>query len=143
MSASLNIEKVVQAYNAIRDARTVRRHAYEAEDVKLEADQQLLKGVLLQLLNQSGARSMTTDAGTVFKSEKIKPSAADWGVIWDWMKEHDAPDLVERRLKTTFIKDYMEANAGALPPGVNVMREFEVTVRRPTKAKDGDNEQEA
>jgi hypothetical protein len=62
----------------------------------------------------------------------MKAGAADWGAIWDWMKEHDAADLLERRLKVGFIQQYMEDNEGAVPPGINIHREFEVSVRRPS-----------
>jgi hypothetical protein len=115
------LDRVVQARQAIKDARTVKRHAYEQEDAALEEDQHKLDMLLLQLLN-----------GTVIRSLKLKPSAADWGAIWEWMKANDAADLLERRLKTTFIKEFMDANDGAIPPGINVHREYEVSVRRPT-----------
>jgi hypothetical protein len=38
--------------------------------------------------------------------------------------------MLERRFKKTFVKDYRESNEGAIPPGVSVMREFTVRVRR-------------
>lgn len=138
MEPAINIDRVVNAYNAIRDARTVQRHAWEKQDVALEADQNKLKVLMLELLNANGAKSIATDHGTVYRTEKIRPSAADWGAIWAWMVEHDAMDLLEKRLKTTFIKEYMEEHDGALPPGVNVHREFEVTVRRANTAKEED-----
>lgn len=127
------LDKIVQARQAIKDARTVRRHAWEQVDAELEAEQQRLDAFMLGRLNEQGASSIATEHGTVYRSLKVKPSAADWGAIWDWMKEHDAPELLERRLKATFIKEFMEANDGALPPGINVHREYEVSVRRPTQ----------
>lgn len=132
--AAVNLDRLVEAHQAIKDARTAKRHAWEAEDALLEADQQKIKAVLLHMLNESGAKSFATDRGTVYRREVMKPSAADWGAIWTWMKEHDAPDLVERRLKVGFIQEYMEEHAGAIPPGINVHRVFEVSVRRPNNA---------
>lgn len=130
--ASANLDSVVQIYTTIRDARAAKRHAWEKEDAALEEDQHKLKVLMLDLLNQTGAKSIATTHGTVYRSEKIKPSAADWGAIWQWMKDNDGFDLMERRLKSTFIKTYMEENDGAIPPGVNVHREYEVSVRRPS-----------
>lgn len=126
----IDFDRIVQAHNAIRDARTVRRHAYEKEDAELELEQQRLKAFMLEHLNKTNTKSISTDHGTIYRSLKVKPSAADWGAIWDWMRENDGIDLLERRIKATFVKDFMEANDGALPPGVNVIREFEVSVRR-------------
>lgn len=133
----INLGRVVQVYNAIRDARTAKRHAWEEEDQKLEADMNQLKAFLLDNLNKTGAKSIATDHGTIFRTEKVRPSAADWGVIWDWMVQNDGFDLMERRLKATFVKQFMDENNGALPPGVNVHREFEVSVRRPSSVSGG------
>lgn len=126
-----NLAKIVQAYSAIRDARAAKRRAFDEADAELEADQQTLRAMMLDLLNKTGAKSIATDYGTVIRSEKIKPSAADWGAIWEWMKQNDGFDIMERRLKATFIKEFMEQNDGAIPPGVNVLREYEISVRRP------------
>ena len=127
------IAQIVQARQAIKDARTIKRHAWEQEDEALERDQQLLDTVLLDQLNKIGASSVSTSHGTVIRSLKTRPAAVDWGAIWEWQKANDAADLVERRLKTKFITDYMEEHGGALPPGITVHREYEVSVRRPTK----------
>jgi len=137
--SATELERVIQAHNAIKNARASARRAYEAQDADMEEDQKKLKAWLLGQLNVTGAKSIVTALGTVFRREVMKPSAADWGAIWAWMKEHDAPDLVERRLKVTFIKEYMAANAGALPPGINIHREFEVSVRQPGQATDTAN----
>ncbi len=127
-----NISKIVQAYSAIRDARTAKRHAWEAEDLALEEDQNKLKVMMLELLNATGAKSINTDHGTVFRTEKIKPSAADWTAVYEWITANpERFELLEKRLKSTFVKEYMEEHEGAAPPGVNVHREFEVSVRRP------------
>lgn len=130
MTTSTDLDRVAQAYNAIRDARTAKRHAWEADDLLLEEQQTKLKVFLLSQLNALGAKSVATSSGTIYRAEKLKPSAADWGAVWRWMIDNDGMDLLERRLKTTFIKDYMEANDGALPAGVNIHREYDVVVRR-------------
>lgn len=130
-----NLAQVVQVFTTIRDARTAKRKAWEEEDLKLEEDQHKLKVLMLQLLNETGAKSINTDYGTVYRSEKIKPSAADWTAIYAWIAANpERFELLEKRLKSTFVKEFMEENEGAIPPGINVHREFEVSVRRPNTA---------
>ena len=46
------------------------------------------------------------------------------------MKQNDAFDALERRIKKTFVSEYMENNGGAIPPGVSVYRQYAVRVRR-------------
>jgi hypothetical protein len=134
----ISLDKVVQAYNAIRDHRTAKRHAWEQEDLALEEDQNKLKVLMLGILNQTGAESIRTEHGTAFRTLKTKPSAADWSAIYDWIVADPSRfELLEKRVKSTFIKDYMEANGGALPPGINVHQEYEVSVRRPNTASGG------
>lgn len=131
MQAAINLDRVVQAYNAIRDARTAKRHAWEAEDLMLENDQDKLKVMMLDMLNQLGGKSIATDHGTIYRTEKVRPSAADWNVVYDWIAEDpERFELLEKRLKATFVKQFMEDNEGRIPPGVNVHREYEVAVRR-------------
>lgn len=135
--ALANLSKVVQVYRTIADTRTAKRKAWEAEDLALEEDAHKLKVLMLSLLNANGARSINTDYGTVYRTEKIKPSAADWNAVYAWIGENpERFELLEKRLKSTFVKEFMEANEGAIPPGINVHREFEVAVRRPNTAND-------
>lgn len=131
MSDSINLDKIVEAYAKIKDARTAKKRAWEAEDSELEASMTMLKQVMLAKLNAIGGKSVATNHGTIYRTEKIKPSAADWQVVYTWiMADPDRFEVLERRLKPTFIKQFMDDNAGAIPPGVNVHREFEVSVRR-------------
>lgn len=132
MEAAFDFGRVVQAYNAIRDARTAKRHAWEKEDLALEEDQNVLKRLLLDLLNKNGAQSIKTDNGTAYRSLKTKPSVADWSAFYDWvMQDKDRFEAIEKRVKSTFIQQYMEENENQLPPGVNCHQEYEVAVRRP------------
>lgn len=132
------LDKLVQVYRAIGDARTVKRHAWEKEDQALEADQLKVRAAILQVMNSTGASSIRTEHGTAIRSLKIKPSAADWDAIYDWiMSDKDRFEMLEKRVKATFVKDFMEANGGQLPPGINVHQEYEISVRRPTSASGG------
>lgn len=130
------LDALVGAYSAIRDARSARKRLFEEEDAKLEADQQILRAAMLAVMNATGAKSIATDHGTAYRSEKVKVAAADWNAVYAWVAEDtDRFELIEKRLKSTFVQQYMEDHDGAVPPGVNVHREYEVSVRRPTTPK--------
>ena len=89
--------------------------------------------MLLVQLAESGGQSVRTEAGTYFRTEIIKPSVSDWRALYDWIKDHDGFDMLERRVKSTSVKEFMDENQGLLPPGVNVLREYEVRVRSPNE----------
>lgn len=124
------LDKVIDAHNAVRDARAALKAKFAREDADLEAEQNQLRAYLLDQLNRSGAESIKTEKGTVYRTSRIMPSAADWSAVWQFAKDNDAMEIFQKRLKTGFITEYMEENDGALPPGVNITREFDIGVRR-------------
>lgn len=126
----MDLDKVVQAHLKIREARAKLRKGFDDKDDELKGKQKQLEAVMLDHLNKGNLESTRTAHGTFYRQESIKPSAADWDAIWNWAKTEDAPEIFERRLKATFIKEHMEMHEGALPPGVNVHREYEVRVRK-------------
>ena len=130
----INMDRLIEAHQAVKMARAARKQLFDEEDAKLEADQNMIRAVILDHLNKTGAQSIATEHGTAYRREVLKPSAADWSAIWEWMKAHDGFDIMERRLKAGFVKEYIENHNGQLPPGVNAHYEYEVSVRRPTKS---------
>lgn len=133
MQPTINMDRLTAVFASIRDHRAAKRREWEAADALLETDMQRIRAVMLDMLNNTGAKSIATAHGTVYRTEKIRPSAADWSAVYAWIvADPDRFELLEKRLKPTFVKQFMEENENALPPGVNVHREFEVSVRKPT-----------
>lgn len=128
--SDLDLGKITRAHLNIRDARAKLKQDYEASDRDLKDAQTKLENAMLGHLNQHGMESVRTEAGTFYRQEEIKPAAQDWEAFYAWIKEHDAWDALERRIKKTFIAEFAEAHGGALPPGVSVFREFVIRVRR-------------
>ena len=85
---------------------------------------------MLAELNDNNGEGIRTAAGTFFRKLEVIPTGQDWEAFYDWIKEHDAFDALERRIKRTFISKYMDDNDGAIPPGVNVFRRYTVEVRK-------------
>lgn len=126
----MDYAKLVEVFLKIRERRSELKREFEAQDEKLKADQAKLEAAMLQHLNAAGLDSARTAQGTFYKQESLKPSASDWVAVYDFIKDNDAFDMLERRIKKDFVKDYMEMNEGVPPPGVSVHREYEVRVRR-------------
>lgn len=126
----MDINKITKVYVSIRDARSELKKRFDEEDKKLKEKLGLLEAELLKFLQANTTNSVKTDFGTVFRQEDMTPSASDWEAIYRWIQENEAFDMLERRIKKTFIKEYMDAHDGAIPPGVSVYREYAVRVRR-------------
>jgi hypothetical protein len=124
------LDKVTATYIKIRDRRAALRKEYEAQDLELKNQLETLDGFLLETLQNLGADRVGTKHGTVFQSTEIKPSCQDWAAYYTWIAANEAFDGLERRVKKSFIADYMKDNAGELPPGITVVKEYTITVRR-------------
>lgn len=123
--------RVTKAHVRIREERARLKREFDERDTELKSQQQTLEAEMLKHLNETGSESVRTANGTFYKQEELIPNAADWNTIYDWIKQNDAFDMLERRIKKIFVKEYMETHDGELPPGVSAFREFVVRVRRP------------
>lgn len=126
----MDTSKMVRVYLKMREARTELKRQYEAQDSELKGKMEKLEVAMLRFLNENKIENVATPAGTFYKQEEVTPTGSDWEAFYDWVKRNDAFDALERRIKKTFVKEYMETNGGAVPPGVSVFREHVVRVRR-------------
>lgn len=128
---SYNTEQLVEAYVAIRDERARLLREFEAKDAELKNDLDQLKVVLLSVCNEVNADSIKTAQGTVMRKLNERFFCKDWDSFRKFVIENDAVELLERRIHQGNFKQFMSSHEeDGLPPGVNVMREFDITVRR-------------
>jgi len=131
----VDAEAIASAYVAIRDARSALLKKYEEEDAKLKKDIEDLNTVLMDLCSTTGADSIKTPAGTIIRSLKERYICSDWDNFKGFVVENGLVDLLAKTINQSNFKEYMGEHSGdGLPPGVNVMREYAITVRRPTKS---------
>jgi hypothetical protein len=50
--------------------------------------------------------------------------------MYSFIRTHDAPDLLERRIHQGNMKAFLDANPEVLPEGLNVDSRYSITVRR-------------
>ncbi len=134
MNSQINLDETVEAYLAIRGERDRIRQEYEEQDAALKADMAHLEAALLEICNTINANSINTKRGTVIRALKERFICSDWDNFKTFIRENDAVDCLERRIHQGNFKTYMEEHEGeGLPPGVNVMREFAITIRKSSK----------
>lgn len=126
-------DKLVRAFLRIRDARGALKDEYEKKDADLKAKSLMIEVSLLDFLNKNKLDSVRTKDATFYKQEEFNPACADWDALYKWIEKNDAFDILEKRIKKTFVREYMEEHKGAPPPGVTVHREYVVRVRKGNK----------
>tara|TARA_R100000234_G_scaffold111570_1_gene84618 strand:+ start:215 stop:628 length:414 start_codon:yes stop_codon:yes gene_type:complete len=128
-------EKLVKTYIAIRDERNKLSREYEAKDKDLANDMVSIEQALLNSCNEIGADSMRTEFGTVIKSTKENFVCGDWDNFKQYIKDNDAIELLQQRIHQGNFKEFLSSREDeGLPPGISTMREFKITVRKPTKS---------
>lgn len=128
---SSDLEALVSAYIEIRNEREKILHKYEEEDSTLKKDLMQLEVALLDVCNNVSANSINTQYGTVIRKLNERFYCNDWDNFRKFVQENDAVELLERRIHQGNFKQFLaEHKYEGLPPGVNVMREFGVTVRK-------------
>jgi hypothetical protein len=132
MSAT-NLEELVKIYLTIRSERERILHDYDAKDKELKAEMALIEQSLLAICNDTNAESIKTQNGTVIRRMSERFYCSDWSNFSDFVLQHQAVELLERRIHQGNFKEFMQEHANeGLPPGVNVMKEMGITVRKPT-----------
>ena len=128
--ADVTAEKLVATYIKIRDRRSALTREYEKEDKRLEDQLELVTNKLLDLCRETGVESMRTSAGTVSRSVSTRFWTSDWASMHEFIREHDALNLLEQRIHQGNLKAFMEANPGEVPKGLNSDSKYTVRVTR-------------
>ena len=130
---NMNLETLVEAYLAIRTEREVLLQKFDETDKKLKEDMTSLEQAMLVICNATNADSIKTSQGTVMRKMNERFYCTDWDNFRKFVVENQALELLEKRIHQGNFKEFMAENVGdGLPPGVNVMREFGVSVRKPS-----------
>jgi hypothetical protein len=129
-----NIDVRVGQYVKLRDLIKAEEDAHKE---KMKPKKELLEkfnAALLAYIKSQGAGvdSVATALGTVSKSVKRSASIADMSAFWNYCVTQGDFDMVDKKANVARVVEYVEANNGELPPGVNLSQIEVVNVRRKT-----------
>ncbi len=125
----MEVNKLVEGYIKLRDAKAKRKAAYEADVAKIDKVMEGVEAKLLQYFQETGIESVRTDAGTAYKSTRTSATVADRDAFFFFVQQHDAFQMLEARCAKNAVAEYKEAH-GDLPPGLNWSEEVVVGFRR-------------
>ncbi|MBK7490928.1 MAG: hypothetical protein IPI17_02180 [Nitrosomonas sp.] len=127
-----NAETLAAAHIKIRTARAELKQGFEEQDRVLEDQLMVINEALLAMCNDSHMDSMKTKAGTVIRSVQTRYMPSDWEAMKQFIKDHDALDLVEKRLNQGNMAKFLEDHPGIVPIGLNTQSKYTISVRKPT-----------
>lgn len=106
---------LAKIYVKIRDKR--RELAKQDEQLKEQLD--TVSAKLLEICKEQGASTIRTDHGTVSRRVTKNYWTSDWDSFFKFVKQHDAFSLVQQRINSTNMSQYLEENPELVPPGLN------------------------
>lgn len=135
---SVDFETRVAQYVKLRDLIRVKEAEFKEKITPFKTALEGLNSLLLNHLNTVGGNSVSTDAGTVYRTEKKSASLSDPKAFMDYVIANSAFDLMDRKANVTAVSAFMKEH-GIQPPGVNFNSVFVVGVRRSNEEKNGND----
>jgi hypothetical protein len=124
------IEQIVSTYIKLRDKRDMMYQEFKEKTAQIEEDMQTLKHKLVDISKETGVTSFSSPSGIAYRTVKNRYWTNDWGSFYNFMQEHGAMGLLEKRIHQTSMKEFLDDNPEVHPPGLHVDSEYEITVRR-------------
>lgn len=128
----LTVDEMVMVYRKIRDAKSTLDKEFKEKLAALDAQLDTISGKLVEMCEAQGVESMRTANGTVTLTTKTRYWTSDWESMYDFIKEHDAFNLLQQRIHDGNMRNFLDENPELLPVGLNADRKYQVTVRKPT-----------
>lgn len=123
-------ERLTRVFHKIKDKRAELAAEFKEKDDKLSSQLEEVKRALLDFCKEQGLDSVRTSEGMFYRSTKVRYWTSDWESMHNFVLEHRAPELFEKRLNQSNMKQFLEENPELVPKGLNVDSEYVITVRR-------------
>lgn len=129
---AIPLDKLVKIYRKLRSRMTELTQEYDTQAEVLKGQQDEIKNAIKEQMKAMGVTSVRTTEGTAVMSVKTRYTTQDWDSFKKFMIEHEAIDLLEKRIAQTNMAQFLEENPGVVPPGLNSSSEYDISVRKPT-----------
>lgn len=132
MTETISVDKLVAVYIKMRDKRAELLRGYEEADSNVKSQMEIVESKLLDLCKEIGVDRLGSKHGTVMRTVKTRYWTGDWESMHKFILEHKMPELLERRISQTAMKQLLEENPELMPMGLNTDSKYSVTIRRTT-----------
>ena len=128
--SEVSADKLTKAYIKIRAKRAELSRNFKSEDDLLLEQLEKIKSALLDYCSEQNVESVRTSEGLFYRSFKTKYWTSDWEAMHKFILEHNVPELLDKRLNQTNMKQFLEENPDVLPQGLNKDTEYAIAVRK-------------
>lgn len=122
------IDKITEKYIAYRDFCKKQEDELTAKLKPYKEAMAVLEGAASETMG--AAQSVRTEFGTAYRTETLSTRVADRGIFMAFVQHESAFDLLTSAVSKDAVKDFMEANGGTPPPGVDLTYVRKINFRR-------------
>lgn len=130
---AIPLDKLVKIYRKIKTEIDTMTKEYDTKLEELKAAQDEIKFEIKDQMKAMGLTSVKSPFGTVSMRQSTRYNTSDWASFKDFILEHGAVELLEKRIAQANMAQFLEENPGVLPPGLNSHSEFNIVITKPTK----------
>lgn len=134
MAETISVDRLVAAYIKMRDKRAELQREYEEADSDIKDQMEMVERRLLDLCKEIGVDTLGSKHGKVMRTVKTRYWTSDWESFHKFVLEHQVPELFERRISQSAMKQLLEENPDVMPMGLNVDNRYTITIRRASSA---------
>lgn len=134
MTETISVDRLVAAYIKMRDKRAELLREYEEADGAIKTQMDAVETKLLELCKDIGADTLGSKHGKVIRTVKTRYWTTDWESMHKFILENKMPELLERRISQTTMRQLLEENPDLMPQGLNIDSRYAVTIRRASSA---------
>lgn len=124
------LAELTKAYIKMRDAKHQIEEECSKRVAQIEEQMAMVEEQMLETCKAFNADSIRTPYGTIVRSVKSRYWTNDWDSMYQFIEEHGAFGLLEKRLHQSHMKEFLAENPNLLPAGLNVENTYTVVVRR-------------
>lgn len=126
----MDAAKLVRTYIKMRDAKAALEHEMEEKINEIAEQMAVIEQELLEICKTTGQDGGKTEFGSFTRTVKTRYWTNDWDSMFTFIRDHDIPELLEKRIHQGNFKEFLENNPDKMPAGVNVDSKYAITVRR-------------
>ena len=125
-----NLDKLVKVYQKIKAKRSELSAEFKEKDGELREQQDTIKKALLDHCKEHEVESVRTSEGLFYRTVKTRYWTSDWESMYNFIEENSVPEFLEKRLNQGHVKQFLEENPNTVPDGLNIDKEYVISVRK-------------
>lgn len=128
MAETIDVRQLVANYIKLRDYKKKADEDFKASMERVNEAMKKLEVQALDYMSNTGAESIATEAGTVYRNTQYSATVNDKAAFKQFVQENDEWEAIDLRANKTFVRACFDE--GKIIPGVTLSSINTVGVRR-------------